>query len=309
MSTEPLVSVILPTRNRSALLQRAVASVLSQTYRKLELIVVNDASTDDTREVLAAIGDPRLRVIHRERNHGAAAARNAGMAAAIGELFAFQDDDDCWLVQKLEKQVQALQAAPADVGWCLGGYIAVDGAQCFYVGGSVYFDKMDYRRGNGLNRAEFRIIATPNWLVRREALQRAGPFDERLRSWDDWELGLRLEQVTRRIHVDEPLFIQNHAGGMMRAERAQGADLRYIMERHGGLWAGNRTVQARHWYIIGRTASVYDAAPAGRVELRRALRLNPLRPKTWAALAASYLNRDFHARLTSGIRRVKTMFS
>jgi glycosyltransferase involved in cell wall biosynthesis len=301
----PQVSVIMPTRNRAALLARSIDSVLAQTFRDFELIVVNDASTDQTRELLAGIADPRLRVLHREQNRGAAAARNAGIAIARGEFLAFQDDDDYWLAQKLEKQVQALQAAPPEVGWCLGGYIVLDGPKCFYAGGERYFKAMDYRCGLGPTGPDWSLVATPNWLLRRSALERSGLFDERLRSWDDWELGLRLDQVTRRIYVDQPLFVQHRGGGMMRAELARASDMRIIMAKHGSLWAHQRKVRAAHWYLVGRSESLYQPAPAGRAELRRALRIDPLRLIAWAGLAMSYMNPETTRRWTERVRRLR----
>jgi glycosyltransferase involved in cell wall biosynthesis len=304
-SSYPLVSVIMPTFNRVTLLRRSILSVLAQTYQNLEVFVINDASTDNTAEMLALIKDPRLKVIHCETSRGAAAARNAGIGAARGELFAFQDDDDYWLVQKLEKQVRALQSVPAEVGWCLGGFISISESHCCYVGGDSYVKEVDYLKGTGVGGPDYSIVATPNWLVRRDALERAGLFDVRLRSWDDWELGLRLDQVTDRIHVNEPLFIQRHAGGMMQQERARAADMRIIMEKHGGLWAGKRRVLARHYYCIGRGESLYDVAPAGRDALFQSLRLWPFLPKTWAALAMSFLGQGVAHKLTSRFRKMR----
>jgi glycosyltransferase involved in cell wall biosynthesis len=301
----PLVSVIMPTRNRADLLVRSIDSVLAQTCRDFELIVVDDASTDHTPARLAAIDDPRLRVLRRERNQGAAAARNAAIAVARGEFLAFQDDDDYWLAQKLERQLQALQAAPPEVGWCLGGYIVLDGPKCFYVGGERYFQAMQYRRGLGPTGPDWSLVATPNWLLRRSALERAGLFDERLRSWDDWELGLRLDRATRRIHVDQPLFVQHRGGGMMRAELARASDMRIIMDKHGATWARERKVRAAHWYLVGRAESLYQPAPAGRAELRRALRIDPLRPIAWAGLAMSYLDPETTRRWTARVRKLR----
>jgi len=308
MSESPLVSVILPTRNRAELLRRSVASVLGQSYANLELIVVNDASTDHTLDVLKEFAlDPRLRCIHRPTNHGAAAARNAGIREARGTLIAFQDDDDVWLVEKLARQVDAMLAAPQDVGLCLCGYIRIEPSRSRYFGGSFYFSEIDYSRGNGWEGPEFHLIATPAWLVRRTALDRAGLFDERIRSWDDWELGLRLQAICRFIHVDEPLFIQDHIQGssLMKAEEARGRDMQIIMEKHGAMWAGKRDVLARHYYCIGRAQSLYGERGAGRPMLRRSLRLNPWKWRSWAALAVSYMDQDLMRSITRWIRAVR----
>ena len=92
----PLVSVVIPTRNRSQLLQRAIESVLRQTYDYLEILVIDDASDDDTERVIAAFGDTRIRYMRHTGGGGAAAARNVGIRAATGSVIGFLDDDDEW---------------------------------------------------------------------------------------------------------------------------------------------------------------------------------------------------------------------
>jgi glycosyltransferase involved in cell wall biosynthesis len=100
-----LVSVIIPTYNRGDLIGRAIASVIAQTYQNLEIIVVDDASTEDIAQEIAHIDDPRLRYIHHETNLGGSAARNTGIKAAQGEFVAFLDSDDVWLPHKLQRQL------------------------------------------------------------------------------------------------------------------------------------------------------------------------------------------------------------
>lgn len=289
---KPLVTVILPTHNRAALVGRAISSVLGQTYENLELIVIDDASTDHTRDVLAGFNDSRLRVLHAQVNKGVAAARNLGLERARGDLVAFNDDDDIWFAQKLERQTEALMRAPADVGWCLCGFVRRANGRSEYVGGSWYYAQLDFQQG--ANRfsdggMDWSLIATPTWVVKREALERVGPFDERLRSWEDWELALRLEQTCKRIFVDEPLFLQDltEGGGLGHAERAQAQSLRVILDKHGAMWSARRKVMARHYFIIGHVASKYDGPGAGREYLLRSLRLRPFAPRAWAALGLS----------------------
>ena len=113
-----MVSVILPVHNRAALLPRAMDSVLRQTVADLELIVVDDASTDGSAEIAEECGDPRVRVLRLEEQRGACAARNRGIDAARGEYIAFQDSDDVWHGDKLEKQLRFLDASDADIVFC-----------------------------------------------------------------------------------------------------------------------------------------------------------------------------------------------
>ncbi|HXG29198.1 MAG TPA: glycosyltransferase family A protein [Nevskiales bacterium] len=303
---EPLISVVLPTHNRAALLRRSLASVLAQTHRNLELIVVNDASTDETIATLDAVRDPRLRVITRRQSSGAAAARNAGIAVACGQYVAFQDDDDIWLAQKLERQLYALRSRP-DAEWCIGCHIRLEPLAVRYIGGEWFIRQFDYREGAGVRRPDWSLIATPGWLLQRAALEAVGGFDERIRSYDDWELGLRLFRRAAPVIVDEPLWWQDRwsGSGLIRQSRSRAQDLRIIMERHGQFWATRPDVRARHWRMSGRILSLEDPAPAGRAELKQALREQPFSVSSWLALAASYLGREWNRRLTSLFRALR----
>ena len=99
------ISVIIPTYNRAKELKRSVESVLAQTYDNFELIIVDDGSKDNTQEVIASIPDERIRYIKLEQNRGAAGARNEGVRASKCDLIAFQDSDDIWREEKLERQM------------------------------------------------------------------------------------------------------------------------------------------------------------------------------------------------------------
>ena len=113
-----MISVVLPAYNRRNTVRKAVESVLNQTERDIECIVVDDASTDDTAGVLTEISDSRLRIIRLTENSGACHARNVGVQAAKGEYIVFQDSDDCFHPDKLERQLAFLQETGADVVFC-----------------------------------------------------------------------------------------------------------------------------------------------------------------------------------------------
>lgn len=112
-----MISVIIPTYNRGSRILASVDSVLSQTYRDIELIIVDDGSTDDTESVIKGIKDERVRYA-RQNNQGACAARNYGIRLAKGDYIAFQDSDDQWYKEKLEKQIRFLEEMDADVVFC-----------------------------------------------------------------------------------------------------------------------------------------------------------------------------------------------
>ncbi len=190
---EPAVSVVLPTYNRAPVLPRAIDSVLAQTYHDFELIIVDDASTDRTAEILAGYDDPRIVRLRLRRNSGPCEARNRGIHEARGRYVAFQDSDDEWYPDKLEKQVQALvknaNSRGAVACYCrmlqrLGGRerIRPSGDE-ESLGGEIYHRLL---RGS--------TIGTPTLVVGRETLLAVGGFDARLRRFEDWDLALRLAQ-------------------------------------------------------------------------------------------------------------------
>lgn len=118
MQNEPLVSVIIPTYNRGRLILNSVTSVLNQTYKNIELIVVDDCSTDDTEKTVKSIDDSRIKYIKLEKNSGACVARNKGIEISRGEFIAFNDSDDLWLPEKINSQLDFLYENNAEISFC-----------------------------------------------------------------------------------------------------------------------------------------------------------------------------------------------
>lgn len=114
---EEMISVVIPTYNREETVRRAIMSVLNQTFRDIEVILVDDGSTDNTRAIVQKIVDSRIRYVYQD-NAGACVARNRGIELARGEYIAFHDSDDVWHEDKLEKQIRALLASKADLIFC-----------------------------------------------------------------------------------------------------------------------------------------------------------------------------------------------
>ncbi|WP_424002626.1 glycosyltransferase family 2 protein [Haloarcula salina] len=148
----PTVSVIIPTYNRADLIERAVRSVLDQTFTDIECLVVDDGSTDETVSIVRSIDDDRVTVIEHGENGGAAAARNAGIDASLGEYIAFLDDDDVWRPEKLAKQIDILESAPDSVGlvYCWMDYYDDDNSLVTAyrpeLRGDIFLDVLDKQR-------------------------------------------------------------------------------------------------------------------------------------------------------------------
>lgn len=194
----PTVSCIIPAYNGERFIRRALDSVMSQTSKPDEIIVVDDESTDATAAIVA---EYPVRCI-RQKNAGTSAARNAGTAAAAGDLIAFLDQDDQWLPRKLELQLPLMD----DAVFSYTGFIINRNGQETTVLPAAPDQLMPQQRYRN------RIGPTSTYVVRRETFLRLGGFDQSLRgSCEDWELSIRLLRAGRVCWCPEPLMVfQDH---------------------------------------------------------------------------------------------------
>lgn len=216
-----LVSAIIPTYNRARTIKHAINSVLAQTWKELEIIIVDDGSTDQTPEILGGYGD-KIRVI-RQRNGGPAAARNAGIKVATGDIIAFLDSDDVWLPDKTERQMRLIQAGESS-----GVVCCICSVKMNFAAGPV--DSFTHaglhpteREGIWANPADFLmnhfLLFNQVVSVRREALFQTGLFREDLPFGlnDDYDLSLRLSLIGPWSFIAEPLVEwHEHPGNISR---------------------------------------------------------------------------------------------
>lgn len=203
MEHKDLVSVIIPTYNRRKTIVQSVMSVLEQTYDNLECIVVDDASTDDTLDVLSQIQDIRLRIVQLKENGGAAVARNRGIEVAKGSVIAFNDSDDCWELNKIERQFTKLDD---DIGMVYCKYdVFLDGE--FHKRIPADTIPMEKKEGNiFFSLIEDNKIGTPTMFIRKSCLEDVGYFNESYRALEDYELALRIAKKYKVAFVDEVLL-------------------------------------------------------------------------------------------------------
>jgi glycosyltransferase involved in cell wall biosynthesis len=214
-----LVSVVLPTWNRVACLPQAIRSVLDQTHRNIELIVVDDGSTDGTGDLIAALGEPRLRYLRLERNRGQAAARNAGIGACSAELVAFQDSDDIWLPDKLTRQLEVLRQDPGLAGvYCDLRRLQANG-QVFVISAPELVRRRYFDRRPRLYQTYGLGIQT--CLLRKSALVAAGGFREDMKCYEDLELLLRLAWRHRLKRIPQPLVDYIESSGSVSKNREE----------------------------------------------------------------------------------------
>lgn len=213
-----LVSIILPTYNRANYITRAIHSVLQQTYRHWELLIVDDGSSDHTHSVLRTISDPRIRLMRHSTNFGVALARNTALAAARGDLIAFIDSDDVWKPEKLRRQITFLQNNPQAAAVFTDAVFRRNNTKVSSVTTyTPFFARLIQATPRGpdgylLSARQMYLcllcelpIKTPTLVVQTNSLRDCGGFNEHYRCGEDWELFLRLSRTLTFGFLPEPL--------------------------------------------------------------------------------------------------------
>lgn len=210
MEETKLVSVIIPTYKRPDYLDRAINSVLTQTYKNIEIIVVDDNNPDtegrrQTEEKMLQYSDnPKVHYIKHEHNKNGAAARNTGFKASKGEYIAFLDDDDIYLPKKIESQVEKMESLSSDWGFCYNQYYTQkDNGPLIPVN--------EHREGDlyliSLKHQGFCVNVGSNAMVRREAFLSVNGYDESFKRNQDHEFMVRLLRKYKIAYVPEPGLI------------------------------------------------------------------------------------------------------
>ena len=266
----PQLSVVVPAYNRAWCLAEALDSVLAQDVAGVELIVVDDGSTDGTAQMLAGYGEA-IRVL-RQENRGVSAARNAGIAAAQAELLAFLDSDDVWLPGKLRAQVDFFAARPealicqTEELWVKNGRRVNPGRRHRKRGGMIFEASL-----------ELCLVSPSAVMIRRELFERVGRFDEGLPACEDYDLWLR---VSRRfpVHLIEAALIVKRGGHPDQLSRGWGLDRYRIASilkllEGGDLTDGQRRAAV---HVLQRKCAVYAGGCRKRGRIRAAERYEEL---------------------------------
>lgn len=196
------VSVIIPTYNRGEKVLNSVNSVLQQTYDNIELLIVDDGSADNTQEIVESIGDERIRYIKQTKNVGAGASRNEGAKLAKSEIIAYNDSDDLWKPEKLEKQMKYWeQHSEFSMIYCAYSMSRPEGT--FVVPDEQMEGKLE---GDIFSWLLLRnSIGTPTMVMRRADFFEAGGFDTTFRSLEDWEFAIRFSEKNGIGYISDVL--------------------------------------------------------------------------------------------------------
>lgn len=232
MRMDPLISVIIPAFNRGKTISYCLNSVLAQTYENIEVIVVDDCSTDNTVEVVKNYTDPRVRCIVSEKNSGAQATRNRGIRAATGDWIAFQDSDDEWKPEKLEKQVEAL----AEVKYNPWTVVHSNAMRYYPAKNTMELWEFPHLEGENLYSTLLlsKFALFQGMLTSKIALEKIGYLDEQVPAWQEWDASISLSKYCKFIHIKEPLFIYHlHEGETISKDKQKSIlGRQYIIEKY-----------------------------------------------------------------------------
>jgi len=301
-SADPIVSVVIPAYNCGRFIRDALDSVFAQEYPALEVFVIDDGSTDNTCEVVAGYGS-RVNLI-RQKNAGAAAARNEGISRARGEYIALLDADDIWLPGKLRHQVAHLERSPGVAMCCAKWELLHPDAK-----GEYHFDPKPAPAAIGIDAENSGWIYcqllldcgvwTSTVLMRRDLAERIGGFERALSRGQDYDYWLRASRLTRIDRLDAPLALYRiEVGSEVRKFPNTNWELAVISGALGR-WGGSgpdgqslppSAVQNRLWALnYGFAYAQYHNGryPQARASFLAAWRLRPAHAKTLFYLLAS----------------------
>lgn len=248
------VSIIMPTYNRAYILSNAIQSVLKQTYENWELIIIDDASEDETKEIVKKYNDSRIKFILNDKNRGANYGRNIGIKASQGKFIAFLDSDNYWLCDKLQKQVEKISQTDEKTAFVFCQEKVVQNEKETYVPKGIIteIEKVLY---------ETNIIDTSTVLMKRECLDRTGLFDENMPRLQDWELFFRVIVVEgyKCMYINECLNINYIQKNSISQNSKKFIDaIFYFLAKHNDCFTDSRVIcnHIRQAIMIAETEEI-----------------------------------------------------
>lgn len=299
----PAVTVVIPTWNRSNLVGVAISSALAQTFVDLEVVVVDDGSKDGTEATVRQFEDSRVRYLRHETRRGGAAARNTGIESSRGRFIAFLDDDDEWLPEKIERQIDLFSSNGAEVGAVYTSYVVVDRATGAVLGRKIAQDRGDLSRvllGRNV------LGGTSSVVVRRDCFERTGLFDESLPSFQDYDLWIRLSKHFR-FDCLEPVLLKYyvHRKTIWRDHDALERGIEIMIHKYGHEPSMRRNLSYTSLAVGGQLCGGGRCAD-GRRQFARAIRLYPFEFRHYLNWLLSFLGSGGYRAVKSAKDRLRS---
>lgn len=280
------VSVIIPTYNRATLLARAIRSVLNQTFKNFELIIVDDGSTDNTKSAVKDFQkvDARVKYVWQKNSGTPAAALNTGIKYAKGKYVASLDDDDEWLPQKLEKQIMIFKNSNKPnlgIVGC-GAFIIRNNQTKLYK-----FPKTENILKSLLDRSVF--LSCSSVVIKNDVFAKVGPFDENLKLFFARDMWLKICREYDFDFVDEPLYkYYIHGGNLSRKDPLkEAAEIKYLVKKWQAYYEKFTVIWSKQLRTIGMIYAVNGDMEFARKHFNGAIKAAPLRFENYFHLLAS----------------------
>ena len=306
----PKISVIIPTYNRANLLPRAIKSVLNQTFKDFELIIVDDCSTDNTKEIIKGFQkqDSRIKLIILEKNSGAPAhPKNIGIKEAKGKFVAFLDSDDEWLPEKLNKQL-VLFGKNKKLGFVSCNAFIINKRK-----NKRQNKKIEYRtpRSNNyfISLLETDIICSSSSVViRKDILDEVGCFDNKIIIGEDQDMWIRISQKYDFDFVSEPLlkyYIHQNNTMKIISNLRKAKDIEYIFQKYKKYYEANSKLYSIRLRYEGTRYMLAGEREKGRKCFIKSIKKNPFNAKSYLYFLLSFGGKNFYYNLAQIKARFK----
>lgn len=295
------VSVIIPTYNRAEFLSTAITSVLNQTFQDFEIIVVDDCSKDNTPEVVSRFNDKRIKYIRNETNKGEAGARNTGIVNSNSEYIAFLDDDDEWLPEKLELQVNLLKNSPTKVGVVYTGYIEIDRTNKKILWKMIPTKKGDIHKDMFIKN----YVGIPSTVIlRRVCFERIGLFDENVVYPTDYDMWIRISKEFYFEYIEKPLVRYHiHDNSISNNSEIRIRGIETMLKRYSQIFSSNSKAHSQYYIRLGVLYCRNGNAKKGKESFLKAIRLYPFEIRNYLFLGLSLLGTNNFKRLQNSMKR------
>ena len=291
MNRKPLVSIIIPTHNMAKFLQLSAGSVFKQTYKNFELIIVDDASEDNTEEIIKQFNDKRIKYIKRDQKGGVSSARNCGIDNSRGDYIAFLDADNEWMENKLEKQMFKFENVSDDVGLVYTHYLGI-----FLTSGEVICEfKGCYSGDVEADLAVGCFLGVCAVIIRRKCIEKVGYFDPDVDYNEDWDLWLRIAKYYKFDFIPEFLAKYYVHGNQLSCNLSpMVVAWENFLDKHKDMYEKMPSIYSMHLDYLGRISCFDDQFKKGRGYFLKSIKYKPVQKSGYLNLGLSFISSNLH---------------